>query len=100
MSDHKIERILDIYSDENLKNEHLCRVNTIEIDKTLVAKSHDYIALFVDLNSKRVRYIIGSKSNQTVVDFVQSLESKKEMTDDFKGESSYMHRAFIKEEKN
>lgn len=96
VSDYKIWSLLDIYVAKAKEHENFSRVTAIGIDETSVAKGHDYISLFVDLNSKRVMHISDGKSNDTVVDFVQAFENKAGLANNIKDVSCDMSKAFIK----
>ena len=83
VSDYKIWSLLDIYVAKAKETED-------------VAKGHDYISLFVDLNEKRVMHVSDGKSNQTVVDFVEAFENKGGIVNNIKDVSCDMSKAFIK----
>jgi transposase len=96
VTDHKIWRILDLYVEKAKVNENFSEVNSIGVDETSVAKGHDYISLFVDLNKKRVIHISDGKGSETVTDFVEVFESKEGKAENVKDVSCDMSRAFIK----
>jgi hypothetical protein len=47
------------------------------MDETSIAKGHDYITLFVDLEERKTLHISAGKDHKTVVDFVEVLEAKQ-----------------------
>jgi transposase len=96
ISDYKIWSLLDIYVTKAKEAENLSEVAAIGIDETSIAKGHDYISLFVDLNEKRVMHVSDGKSNQTVVDFVKAFENKGGVVNNIKDVSCDMSKAFIK----
>lgn len=96
VSDYKIWSLLDIYVAKAKETEDFSEVTAIGIDETSVAKGHDYISLFVDLNERRVMHVSDGKSNQTVVDFVKAFENKGGMVNNIKDVSCDMSKAFIK----
>ena len=95
-TDHKIWRILDLYVKKAKANETFSDVTSIGVDETSVAKGHDYISLFVDLNDKRVIHISDGKGSSTVTDFVEVFESKEGKAENITDISCDMSRAFIK----
>ena len=95
-TDHKIWRILDLYVEKSKANENFSEVTSIGVDETSVAKDHDYISLFVDLNDKRVMHISDGKGSDTVTDFVEVFESKEGEGESITDVSCDMSRAFIK----
>ena len=96
ISDYKIWSLLDIYVAKAKETENFSKVAAIGIDETSIAKGHDYISLFVDLNEKRVMHVSDGKSNKTVVDFVEAFEKKGGMVNNVKDVSCDMSKAFIK----
>lgn len=96
VSDYKIWRTLDIYIELSRKDESYSELNTLGMDETSVAKGHDYITLFVDLVKRKTLFITAGKDHQTVVDFVDELESKKGDRKAIKQVSCDMSPAFIK----
>lgn len=95
-TDHKIWRILDLYVEKAKENEDFGEINTIGVDETSVARGHDYISLFVDLNKKRVIHISDGKGSNTVESFVEVFESKGGKAANIKDVSCDMSPAFIK----
>jgi len=96
VTDHKIWRILDLYVEKSKANENFSEVNSVGVDETSVAKGHDYISLFVDLNEKRVIHISDGKGSETVTNFVEVFESKEGKAENITDVSCDMSRAFIK----
>jgi transposase len=96
ISDYKIWSLLDIYVSKAKEAENFSEVSAIGVDETSIAKGHDYISLFVDLNEKRVMHVSDGKSNQTVVDFVEAFENKGGEVNHVKDVSCDMSKAFIK----
>jgi len=95
-TDHKIWRILDLYVEKAKANEEFSEITSIGMDETSVAKGHDYISLFVDLNKKRVIHISDGKGSDTVENFVEVFESKEGKATNIKDVSCDMSPAFIK----
>ncbi len=95
-SDYLIWRVLDAYIAAAKENEDFSQVNSIGMDETSIAKGHDYITLFVDLEKKKTLHISKGKDNTTVVDFAKVLESKKGCRKNITDVSCDMSPAFIK----
>ncbi len=96
VSDHKMWRVLDTYIELAKKDEDFSDLSIIGMDETSIAKGHEYITLFVDLEEKRTVHISAGKDNKTVVDFVEDLEAKKGDRKATKQVSCDMSPAFIK----
>ena len=96
VSDFKIWRLLDTYIAAAKSNEDFSEITTIGMDETSVAKGHDYITLFVDLNQSRTIHISDGKDNTTVADFVGVLEGKGGDKKNIRDVSCDMSPAFIK----
>jgi len=77
VSDYLIWRTQDVYINVSKFVEDLHDVDTIGMDETSIAKGHDYIVLFVDLQEKRTIHISDAKGSGTVIDFVEYLEDRK-----------------------
>ena len=96
VSDHKIWRVLDVYINAAKFDEDWSHLDTIGMDETSVAKGHDYITLFVDLNKRKTLHISDGKDHKTVEEFVDILEDKKGHRKQIKNASCDMSPAFIK----
>ena len=96
VSDYKIWRLLDVYIGAAKFDEDLSGVNVLGMDETSVAKGHDYITLFVDLDERRTLHISEGKAAKTVTDFVEVLEEKGGTRHQIQKVSCDMSPAFIK----
>lgn len=96
VSDHKIWRLLDVYINAAKFDEDLSGVDTVGMDETSVAKGHDYITLFVDLNERRTLHISDGKAAKTVDEFVSIMEEKNGDRKQIHAVSCDMSPAFIK----
>ena len=96
VSDYLIWRVLDVYIDSAKQHEDFSAVNSIGMDETSIAKGHDYITLFVDLEKKKTLHISKGKDHKTVVDFADVLERKKGHRTNITDVSCDMSPAFIK----
>jgi transposase len=96
VSDYKIWRMLEIYVGLAKQNEEWSKLDTLGMDETSVAKGHDYITLFVDLEERKTCHISDGKDHQTVAEFVEILEAKQGDRRQVKQVSCDMSPAFIK----
>jgi len=96
VSNHKIWKVLDTYIAQAKEDEDFSQVTKLGIDETSVAKGHDYISLFVDIEAKKTLHISDGKDNKTVVDFVKVLEEKQGDRKQIEHVSCDMSPAFIK----
>jgi len=95
-SDYLIWRILDAYTEAAKLNEDLSGMESIGMDETSIAKGHDSITLFVDLDKRSTVHVSEGKSHATTVDFVDVLKSKSGSREQIKDVSCDMSPAFIK----
>jgi len=96
VSDYLIWRVLDVYIASAKEHEDFSTVNCIGMDETSIARGHDYITLFVDLEKKKTLHISKGKDNTTVVEFAKVLDSKKGCRKNITDVSCDMSPAFIK----
>jgi len=96
VSDHKIWRVLDTYIELAKMDEDYSDISIVGMDETSIAKGHDYITLFVDLEERKTLHISAGKDHKTVVDFVEVLEAKQGDRSAIKQVSCDMSPAFIK----
>lgn len=73
-SDNKIWRMLEKYVDKALASEDYSHITAVGMDETSRAKGHNYITLFVDMLKGKTVHVADGKDNQTVNEFVKSLE--------------------------
>ena len=91
-----IWRVQDVYINASKYDEDLHDGDIIGMDETSIAKGHDYITLFVDLQEKRTIHVSDGKGSGTVVDFVEYLEERKGDREQITNVSCDMSPAFIK----
>ena len=65
ISDHKVWSILDKYVECARKYEDYSTVTKVGVDETYLAKGHDYISLFVDLNKRTTIFVAQGKGSDT-----------------------------------
>jgi transposase len=96
ISDHKVWSILDKYVDKTRGLNNYSQVTKIGVDETSIAKGHDYVTLFVDLERKKTIFVAEGKDNSTVKAFVADLAQHQGSADNITDVSCDMSPAFIK----
>jgi transposase len=96
ISDYKIWEMLDKYVANAREHEAFAAINTIGMDETSIAKGHDYITLFVDLEQKRTIFVTDGKGSKTVEDFTKDLKAHGGDANHITDVSCDMSPAFIK----
>ena len=96
VSDYKIWAILDKYVGNAREYEDYATVNQIGMDETSIAKGHDYITMFVDLEEKRTIFVTEGKGSETVAEFKKDFEKHNGDVDNITDVSCDMSPAFIK----
>ncbi len=95
-SDNKIWRMLEKYVDKALASEDYSHITAVGMDETSRAKGHKYITLFVDMLKGKTVHVADGKDNQTVNEFVKSLETHNGNRDQVTDVSCDMSPAYIK----
>lgn len=72
----RIWRVFDYWIDRAVRSDDLSSVCEIGIDETSSKKGHDYVTLFVDMQSHRVIDVEKGKHKETVSEFVYAFEAK------------------------
>ena len=88
--------MLDLYVGHARDNIDFAGINAIGVDETSIAKGHDYITLFVDLNNKRTMFVTRGKGSKTVSNFIEDLKNHKGDPSQIKDVSCDISPAFIK----
>ena len=96
ISDHKAWSILDKYTQETRDLNDYAEVTKIGMDETSMAKGHDYVTLFVDLEKKKTLFVAEGKDNATVKAFVEDLAQHNGDATNITDVSCDMSPAFIK----
>lgn len=96
VSDNKLWRMLDIYVDAARFDEDCSEIRIVGMDETSVAKGHDYITLFVDMDQRKTLHIAEGKDSETVKDFVDYLGEHNGKPEQIEAVSCDMSPAFIK----
>ena len=95
-SDNKIWRMLEKYVDKALASEDYSHITAVGMDETSRAKGHNYITLFVDMLKGKTVHVADGKDNQTVNEFVKSLETHNGNRNQVTDVSCDMSPAYIK----
>lgn len=95
-SDDKLWSMLEKYVDQTREYEDFKEITSIGLDETSRAKGHEYITLFVDLQTRRTIFITEGKDNSTVKCFAEDFEAHKGNVDTIANVSCDMSPAFIK----
>jgi len=94
MSDDALWVILRHYVDEAMKNLDFQHVRRIGIDETSCKKGHDYITVFVDMDSGRILFATPGRDSGTVGAFVEWFESHGGSAEHITDVSCDMSQAF------
>ena len=73
-SDHKVWSILDKYIEDARRNCDYKMVSQLGVDETSIAKGHDYVSLFVDLEKKKTMFVTEGKDSSTIAAFKKDFE--------------------------
>lgn len=96
ISDHKVWSILDKYVERTRDLNDYSQVTKVGMDETSIAKGHDYVTLFVDLDRKKTIFVAEGKDNSTVKAFIADLAQHQGCADNVTDVSCDMSPAFIK----
>lgn len=96
ISDHKIWSILDKYTERTRALSDYSGVTKVGIDETSIAKGHDYVSLFVDLEKKKTIFVAEGKGSATVMEFAADLAQHNGNANQVTDVSCDMSPAFIK----
>ena len=96
VSNHKVWSILDKYTEKARALNNYREVTKIGLDETAIAKGHDYVTLFVDLEKKKTVFVAEGKDNATIKAFAEDLERHQGHANNITDVSCDMSPAFIK----
>ena len=94
--DTRLWRVIIHYVEAALARADLKAIRRIAIDETAAKRGHNYITLFVDIDSRRVLYIADGRDAHTVSQFADHLEAHKGDASHIKEVCIDMSGAFIK----
>ena len=95
-SDHKVWSILDKYIEDARRNCDYKMVSQLGVDETSIAKGHDYVSLFVDLEKKKTMFVTEGKDSSTIAAFKKDFELHGGVSTNITDVSCDMSPAFIK----
>lgn len=96
ISDYKIWSILDKYTETTRGLSDYSTVTKLGMDETSIAKGHDYVSLFVDLEKKKTIFVTEGKNSATVKTFIEDFKDHKGDANNVTDVSCDMSPAFIK----
>lgn len=96
ISDYKVWSILDKYTESTRALSDYSAVTKVGIDETSIAKGHDYVSLFVDLEKKKTIFVAEGKGSATVMEFAVDLAQHNGDANQVTDVSCDMSPAFIK----
>jgi len=96
VSDDRLWHLLEVYVNAARYEEDWSEVTAVGMDETSVAKGHDYITLFVDMEKRRTLHIAEGKDSGTVKEFVDTLKAHGGTPGQVTEVSCDMSPAFIK----
>jgi len=96
MSDHQIWSILDKYTEQTRDLNDYSEVTKLGMDETSIAKGHEYVSLFVDLDTKETMFVTEGKDSATVKAFKEDFEAHGGEVNQVTDVSCDMSPAFIK----
>lgn len=96
VSSHRLWHLLDCYVFKGLLYADYSCITAIGLDETSITKGHEYITMFVNMNSKNTIFITEGKDNTTVKRFAENLEENEGKRSNIKDVSCDMSPAFIK----
>ena len=94
--DTRLWRVIIHYVEAALARADLKSIRRIAVDETAAKRGHNYITLFVDIDSRRVLYIADGRDARTVAEFADHLEAHKGDASHIKEVCIDMSGAFIK----
>lgn len=96
VSDKLIWNVLDSYVSQAREFESYKDVSKIGVDETSLAKGHNYISMFVDLEKRRTIFVAEGKSSETVKQFKKDFTEHSGNVLQITDVSCDMSPAFIK----
>jgi len=100
IEDKRIWRMLEKYVGKARDDIDMSNLKKIGIDETSMKKRHNYVTLFVDLDSRKTVFVAEGKDSKTVDAFKEDLEKHNGKSEAITDVSIDMSRPFIKGVKN
>jgi len=95
ISDDALWNILTSYVNAAMEKVDMSKVTKLGVDETSCRRGHDYIALFVDMDSHHVLFAVPGRGSDTVGEFAKWLESHGGSVANITDISCDMSSAFI-----
>ncbi len=95
-SDYKVWTILEKYTEEARKLVDYSKVTQLGVDETSIAKGHDYVSLFVDLDKRNTLFVAQGKDSDTFNQFKHDFKEHNGDVKNITDISCDMSPAFIK----
>lgn len=93
--DTRIWRVLDYYVQEARLNEDLSQIDSVGVDETSRAKGHNYISVFVDLDSSKVIHVCDGRDSVAIASFKRDYEDHKGFAENITNFCCDMSPAYI-----
>jgi transposase len=94
--DTRIWRVIDHYVGEARTREDFSEVKRLGIDETSAKRGHNYVALFHDMDKKRLLFATAGKDHNTVIAFAEDFKLHKGCLGSISAVCIDMSKAFIK----
>jgi transposase len=94
-TDKRLWRIITYYVNRDLEQQDLSEVRRIGVDETSTKRGHNYVSLFVDMDTKKVVFVTEGKDSSTVQAFKAHLLKHRGDPDLIREFSCDMSPAFI-----
>lgn len=89
-------RVLHYYVNQGLQKVDMSKIEHIGVDETSRRKGHNYISVFVDMDTKKVVFATEGKDSKTVATFKENLELHNGCADNITEMCCDMSPAYIK----
>jgi transposase len=94
--DTRLWRVFHYYVDRAMNQLDFSKTSRMAIDETSSKRGHEYVTLFVDIDTKKVMFATEGKGSQVLKDFSTFLQGKEIDPKNIKEVCSDMSPAFIK----
>jgi transposase len=93
--DTRIWRVLEHYVQATRATEDFSKVCSVGVDETSRSKGHNYISVFVDLDSSKVIHVCKGRGSDTIKSFKSDYEDHKGPSENVKNFCCDISPAFI-----
>ena len=94
--DTRMWRVLHHWVEQARERADYAQVKRVAIDETAAKRGHNYVSLFVDIDTKRVLFVTDGRDANTVAQFADDLEAHNGDASHIKEVCIDMSKAFIK----